>query len=316
MTPLAPGLDYVDLNFLGVAEIIATAVIQGPGGVALIDPGPSTSLENLRAALTRKGIAIKDVRQLLLTHIHLDHAGATGSLVKENPAIEVLVHERGAPHMVDPSKLMASATRLYGQQDMDRLWGPFLPVPADRVRPLAGGERIQVSGRELDVAYTPGHASHHVSYFDPSSRVAFVGDTAGIRRPPHPSEGHVGGGTYVMPPTPPPDIDLDAWRESEERILAWEPDTLFLTHFGPHNGARLHFQELMDHLAEWSRIARRLLADESLDDERRQQKFVDEALLQLKRVVGEQEAEKYSRAGRIDYSWQGLSRYWRKLLSK
>ncbi len=315
MTPLAPGLDYVDLNFLGVAEIIATAVIQGPGGVALIDPGPSTSLENLRAALTRKGIAIKDVRQLLLTHIHLDHAGATGSLVKENPAIEVLVHERGAPHMVDPSKLMASATRLYGQQDMDRLWGPFLPVPADRVRPLAGGERIQVSGRELDVAYTPGHASHHVSYFDPSSRVAFVGDTAGIRRPPHPSEGHVGGGTYVMPPTPPPDIDLDAWRESEDRILAWEPDTLFLTHFGPHNGARLHFQELMDHLAEWSRIARRLLADESLDDERRQQKFVDEALLQLKRVVGEQEAEKYSRAGRIDYSWQGLSRYWRKLLS-
>jgi glyoxylase-like metal-dependent hydrolase (beta-lactamase superfamily II) len=315
MTPLAPGLDYVDLNFLGVAEIIATAVIQGPGGVALIDPGPSTALENLRAALTRKGIAIKDVRQLLLTHIHLDHAGATGSLVKENPAIEVLVHERGAPHMVDPSKLMASATRLYGQQDMDRLWGPFLPVPADRVRPLAGGERIQVSGRELDVAYTPGHASHHVSYFDPSSRVAFVGDTAGIRRPPHPSEGHVGGGTYVMPPTPPPDIDLDAWRESEDRILAWEPDTLFLTHFGPHNGARLHFQELMDHLAEWSRIARRLLADESLDDERRQQKFVDEALLQLKRVVGEQEAEKYSRAGRIDYSWQGLSRYWRKLLS-
>ena len=313
MTPLAPGLGYIDLNFLGFTEIIATAVMQGPGGVALIDPGPSTSLENLRAALSRKGISIADVRQLLLTHIHLDHAGATGSLVKENPAIEVLVHERGAPHMVDPSKLMASATRLYGQHDMDRLWGPFLPVPGDRIRPLAGGERIQIAGRELEVAYTPGHASHHVSYFDPSSRIAFVGDTAGIRRNSHlPEKVQTRKGTYVMPPTPPPDIDLEAWRESEDRILAWEPDTLFLTHFGPHNGARLHFQELMDHLAEWSRIVRRLLADESIDDGMRQQKFVDEATLQLKREVGEQEAEKYSRAGRIDYSWQGLSRYWRK----
>jgi glyoxylase-like metal-dependent hydrolase (beta-lactamase superfamily II) len=313
MTPLAPGLGYIDLNFLGFAEIIATAVMQGPGGIALIDPGPSTSLENLRAGLSRKGISIADVRQLLLTHIHLDHAGATGSLVKENPAIEVLVHERGAPHMVDPSKLMASATRLYGQHDMDRLWGPFLPVPGNRIRPLAGGERIQIAGRELEVAYTPGHASHHVSYFDPSSRIAFVGDTAGIRRSSHlPEKVQTRKGTYVMPPTPPPDIDLEAWRESEDRILAWEPDTLFLTHFGPHNGARLHFQELMDHLAEWSRIVRRLLADESIDDQARQQKFVDEAMLQLKREVGEQEAEKYSRAGRIDYSWQGLSRYWRK----
>lgn len=309
MTPLAPGLDYVDLEFLGYSEIIATVVIQGPMGVALIDPGPSTTIENLRAALARRGIAITDVRQLLLTHIHLDHAGATGFLVKEHPSIEVVVHERGAPHMIDPSKLMASATRLYGQHDMDRLWGPFLPVPADRVRVLAGGERINAAGRELDVAYTPGHASHHVSYFDASSRIAFVGDTAGIRRPSH---SPAGGGTYVMPPTPPPDVDLDAWRISQSKILAWDPDTLFLTHFGPHHGARLHFQELMDHLASWSFTVRRLLADTALDDAQRQQRFVDGALLELRRAVGEQDAEKYSRAGRIDYSWQGLSRYWRK----
>src|SRR5687767_8727521 len=128
MTVLAQGLDYVDLNFLGRPEIIATAVFQGPAGVALLDPGPSTTLENLRETLRRKGIGFGDVRQLLLTHIHLDHAGATGTLLRENPAIEVFVHERGAPHMIDPAKLMSSATRLYGA-DMERLWGEVLPTP-------------------------------------------------------------------------------------------------------------------------------------------------------------------------------------------
>lgn len=305
MNRLTSGLDYVDLDFLGRPQIIATAIIQASPGVALIDPGPSTTIGNLRAALKKKGIAIGDVRQILLTHIHLDHAGSTGTLVKENPAIDVFVHERGAPHMIDPSKLLASAGRLYGA-DMERLWGEFLPVPAGRVKILKGGERITAGGRELDVAYTPGHASHHVSYFDPSSRVAFVGDTAGIRR---------GAGLCVMPPTPPPDIDLEAWRTSVDRILAWDPDTLFLTHFGPFQGARLHVRQLMDRLHAWSTIVHRLLADGSLDDPERERMFVDEAMLELKRVVGEQEAEMYSRAGRIDYSWQGLARYWRKRLS-
>ncbi|MEP6915282.1 MAG: MBL fold metallo-hydrolase, partial [Acidobacteriota bacterium] len=166
-----------------------------------------------------------------------------------------------------------------------------------------GEERITVGGRELDVAYTPGHASHHVSYFDPSSRIAFVGDTAGIRRR---------GLDYIMPATPPPDIDLDTWRASESRILAWDPDTLLLTHFGAFHGARLHFQELMERLEEWSRIVRRLLASPALEEEARQQRFVDEAFLELRRRVGDAAAEQYSRAGRLDYSWQGLSRYWRK----
>jgi len=305
MITLAAGLDYIDLNFLGVPEVIATAVLHGSAGVALIDPGPSTTVEGLKQSLRRKGISLDDVRQILLTHIHLDHAGATGSLVRENPKIDVFVHERGAPHMIEPSKLLASAGRLYGA-DMNRLWGDFLPVPADRVRILKGEERITAGGRELEVAYTPGHASHHVAYFDPSSRVAFVGDTAGIRRPDR---------DYIMPPTPPPDIDLDAWRVSEDRILSWDPDTLFLTHFGPFHGARIHFQEMTERLEAWSRIVRRLLADASLDDEQRVQAFMNEALLDLKRKVGELEAERYSRAGRLDYSWQGLSRYWKKKLA-
>lgn len=300
--PLAAGVDYIDLNFLGQPEIIATAVLQGRGGVALLDPGPSTTLASLRASLGRKGITVADVTQLLLTHIHLDHAGVVGTLVLENPAIEVFVHERGAGHMIDPAKLIASATRLYGSADMARLWGECLPVPPDSIRVLQGGETISIVGREMDVAYTPGHASHHVSYFDRSSRVAFVGDTAGIRRQ----------SPYVMPPTPPPDIDLELWRESEDRILAWDPDTLFLTHFGPFNGARLQFQQLRENIGSWNRIVRRLVADSSLNEDERQGRFVEEAVRELRRAVGEQEAEHYGRAGRLDYSWQGLSRYWRQ----
>ena len=302
MTSLAAGIDYVDLQFLGKPEIIATVVLHGAGGLALIDPGPSTTIDHLTDSLQRKGFRVGDITQLLLTHIHLDHAGAAGSLVKMNPAIEVFVHERGAPHMANPERLLASASRLYGE-DMGPFWGEFLAVPADRLRELSGGETIVAGGRELQVAYTPGHASHHVSFFDRSSRVAFVGDTAGIRR---------GSGAYVMPPTPPPDIDLDVWRVSEERILAWDPDTLFLTHFGPFHGARSHFRELRANMDRWSGIVRRLIADQSLDEPQRQGAFVEEALMELRRAVGDREAEQYGRAGRLDYSWQGLSRYWRK----
>jgi glyoxylase-like metal-dependent hydrolase (beta-lactamase superfamily II) len=302
MIRLASGIDYVDVNFLGYPHIIAAAVLQGPGGAALIDPGPTTSLPNLEAALGRGGLRLDDVRQILLTHIHLDHGGAVGTIVKAHPHIEVFVHERGAPHLADPAKLLSSASRLYGQ-DMDRLWGEFLAVPGDRLRVLQGGERLEVAGRTLEVAYTPGHASHHVSYFDPSSRIAFVGDTAGIRR---------GSGQYVMPASPPPDVDLERWRDSEARILEWDPDTLFLTHFGPFNGARLHFQELMDRLVQWSQIARRLVNDSTLSEDEREQRFVAEAVQDLRRVVGVAEAEQYSRAGSIAYSWQGLARYWRK----
>jgi len=302
MPVLAVGLDFVDLTFLGRAEIIATAILHGPAGVALIDPGPTTTLPTLTTALSRKGILFEDVRQILLTHIHLDHAGATGSILEKYPHIEVAVHERGAPHLVDPSKLLSSAGRIYGQ-DMDRLWGDVKPAPGERLKVLEGGETLTVAGREVKVAYTPGHASHHVSFLDVASRVAFVGDTAGIRR---------GAGTYVMPATPPPDIDIEAWHDSEKKILAWDPDTLFLTHFGPYQGVRQHMQGMFGNMAEWSRIVRRLLADASLTDEDRQKRFTEEALLDMKRRVGEGDATDYTTAGGLNYSWQGLARYWRK----
>ncbi len=225
-----------------------------------------------------------------------------GRFVRGNPQIEVFVHEKGAPHVIDPTKLLASASRLYGS-DMERLWGEVAPVPKAQVRVLSGGERVSAGGRELEVAYTPGHASHHVSYLDRAGRVAFVGDVAGIRR---------GRGSYILPPTPPPDVDLEAWRLSADLILAWDPDTLFLTHFGPFRGARPHFQELFERIDVWSGLVRRLLADSSIDEPERERRFVAECLADLRRTIGEEEAERYSRAGRLDYSYQGLARYWRK----
>jgi glyoxylase-like metal-dependent hydrolase (beta-lactamase superfamily II) len=301
MISLASGLSYIDLQFQNWSRVIATVVVHGAGGVTLIDPGPSTTLPVLERELQRAGIAMPDVTTLLLTHIHLDHAGATGSLVRANPRLRVYVHEKGAPHLVDPSKLLASATRLWGDE-MGRLWGEVRPVPAESIVTLAGGERITASARDLDVAYTPGHASHHVSYFSADSGIAFVGDTAGIRVMP---------GGFVLPPTPPPDIDLEAWRESLTRIESWGPGTLFLTHFGPSSPVAPHVRELADHLEVTRQLVAASLAQEGTD-ESREQWFIGEVRRLVRRRMNEADAEAYEVAGRFDLNWRGLARYLRK----
>jgi glyoxylase-like metal-dependent hydrolase (beta-lactamase superfamily II) len=301
MNTLATGISYIDVNFLGVPGIIATAVLHGPGGVALIDPGPTSTLPALRAALAQAGIGLTDVRSIVLTHIHLDHAGATGTIVHEHPDVRVYVHEKGAPHMIDPGKLLASATRLWGA-DMDRLWGEVRPVPTDVVVSLAGGERIDAAGRDLTVAYTPGHASHHVSFYNADSGVAFVGDTAGIC---------LGRGGFVLPPTPPPDIDPEAWRASLTLIEGWGADTLFITHFGAHAPAHAHLTEMADHLTLLANLVRASLARPG-DDESREAWFTDEVRRELRRRLPEDNARAYEVAGRFDLNWKGLARYWRK----
>jgi glyoxylase-like metal-dependent hydrolase (beta-lactamase superfamily II) len=301
MNTLASGLSYIDLLFRGVPRVIATGVLHGKGGVALIDPGPSSTLPVLRRELERAGIAMTDVTALLLTHIHLDHAGATGTLVRDNPRLRVFVHEKGAPHMVDPAKLLASATRLYGDA-MDRLWGEVRAVPSEAITVLTGAERITAAGREFEVAYTPGHASHHVSYFDRGAGVAFAGDTAGIRIVP---------GGYVLPPTPPPDIDLDAWAESLDRLERWGPETLFVTHFGPSAPAVAHLREFADHLDVAARLVKASLARDE-DDAAREAWFTTEIKRELRRHMPEADAQTYEVAGRFDLNWRGLARYWRK----
>jgi glyoxylase-like metal-dependent hydrolase (beta-lactamase superfamily II) len=301
MQTLAAGVSYFDLNFQNRARVIACAVLHGPGGVALIDPGPSSTLPTLHRHLSDAGISLADVTTILLTHIHLDHAGAAGTLVRENPQLRVYVHEIGAPHMADPSKLLASATRLYGDA-MDRLWGEVAPVPPAAMTTLHGGEQIDVAGRSLEVAYTPGHASHHVSYFSADSGVAFVGDTAGVR---------VVSNGFVLPPTPPPDIDLEAWRASLQTIGRWRADTLFVTHFGPHAPAAAHLTEMADHLDLVGGLVRTSL-DREGDDESREAWYADEIRRALRRRMPEAAAQAYEVAGRFDLNWKGLARYWRK----
>jgi glyoxylase-like metal-dependent hydrolase (beta-lactamase superfamily II) len=301
MITLASGLSYLDLNFYGVKGVIASVILHGPGGAAIIDPGPSSTLPALRAGLERAGIALADVRSILLTHIHLDHAGATGTLVRENPAIRVYVHEKGAPHMVDPSKLIASATRLW-EGEMNKLWGEMRPVPAANLEILKGGERLSAGGRDLDVAYTPGHASHHVSFFNADAGIAFVGDTAGVR---------LQAGRFIMPPTPPPDIDLDAWHDSVARISVWRPDTLFITHFGTYSPVAAHLTEMADRLVMTSGLVKTSLAREGSDEDR-EAWFTDAIRRELRRNMTESDAQAYEVAGRFDLSWRGLARYWRK----
>lgn len=304
LTRLAPGISFFDLQFQATPRIIATAVLAGPGGVALVDPGPTSTLPTLGRELGHAGISIGDLTALLLTHIHLDHAGATGTLVRENPKLRVYVHEKGAPHLINPGKLLASATRLYGDA-LDRLWGEVRPVPSDAIVALRGGEQVVEGGRTLEVAYTPGHASHHVSYFTADAGIAFVGDTAGIRVTPD---------GPVLPPTPPPDIDLELWRDSLTRIAAWRPETLFVTHFGPHTPYGPHITELIDRLEHAVNLVRTSLAREGTD-EAREAWFADELRRELRRRVGEEDARAFEIAGRFDLNWRGLARYLRKASS-
>jgi glyoxylase-like metal-dependent hydrolase (beta-lactamase superfamily II) len=298
---LATGVSYLDLQFLGRRHVIATAVIAGAREVALVDPGPASCLERLEHELHAQGIGLADVTHLLLTHIHLDHAGATGMLVARHPHIRVLVHERGEPHLVDPSKLLDSATRLYGN-DMDRLWGKVLPVPGSNITVLRGGEQVNVAGRDFEVAYTPGHASHHVSYFNASSGVAFVGDTAGVA---------IDNG-YVLAPTPPPDIDIELWTASARQIEAWQPQFLFLTHFGPAAlPPATQLQTLLDNLQTAGRLVLETLEEQGTDDERRR-RFAERIGRELRRTMTEEQVAAYGSAAPFDLLWLGLARYWRK----
>lgn len=289
--------DFVDLNFQGTPRTIAAAIVHDADGVTVIDPGPTSCLGALEDGLRQRGMDLADVRTLLLTHIHLDHAGATGSIVARVPNARVFVHEVGAPHIVDPARLLASATRLYGDR-MDSLWGAFLPVPSDRVNVLAGGERV---GRHLRVAYTPGHAKHHVSYLDEASGVAYVGDTGGV----------CVSRDYVIAPTPPPDIDLDLWQQSLDTIDAWHADVLFLTHFGPGGPAHERLHRMRTRLMETAEMAK-LSFEKAANDEGRMQWFVDELRRDARRSLPESDARAIETAAPFDQIWQGLARYWRK----
>jgi glyoxylase-like metal-dependent hydrolase (beta-lactamase superfamily II) len=269
----------IDVRHLGRERVICCWQV----GDVLIDPGPESSLDTLVEELGGEA-----PRAVLLTHIHLDHAGATGALVRRWPDVEVYVHERGAPHLADPARLLASAGRLY-REDMERLWGEVLPVPEGNIRPLAGGETVD----GFRVVYTPGHASHHVCYLHEDSGRAFVGDVAGVQ---------VVRDGPLVPPTPPPDIDLEAWNRSLSLVAEWKPQALGLTHFGGVDRPYEHLAAMRDALTHWGTLARELDPSEF------------EARVREEMVAGSpdaQTAETYLQACPPQLQHLGLDRYWR-----
>lgn len=291
--------DFIDLQFRGSPRVIATAILQGADGVTLIDPGPTSCLPVLESGLRDRGLTLRDVRTVLLTHIHLDHAGATGTIAERVPGVGVYVHARGAPHMIDPAKLLASARRLWGDR-MDAVWGAFQPVPAANVSVLQGGERLELAGRAIRVAYTPGHAKHHVSYLDEHAGMAYVGDTAGVRV-----------GDYLIAPTPPPDIDIEAWQQSLNTIDAWQPVSLFLTHFGPVSPGRAHLARFRTTVATAAETSREMIAAGGSDEEL-SRRFTERMRQDVRKALPEHEARVAELAAPFDQLWQGLARYWQK----
>jgi glyoxylase-like metal-dependent hydrolase (beta-lactamase superfamily II) len=269
----------IDVKHLGLDRVIGSWLVDG----ILIDPGPESSVETLLEELGEER-----PRALLLTHIHFDHAGASGALVERWPDLRVYVHERGARHMVDPERLVASARQIWGD-DFDRLWGRVIPVPEENLEVLTGGETVQ----GFDVEYTPGHAKHHVSYFHRDTGHAYVGDMAGIRIPPT---------TVVRAPTPPPDIDVEAWLDSVDRIEARNPTAVVITHFGRWDDVHGQLAAVREALRFQADLARG--ADE--------EQFVEELNRLAEERIDDETGRRLFDAGNPVDFYAGLRRYWDK----
>ena len=229
----------IDLHHQEHERTIGSYLLETDDGPALFDCGPATTVAALKAGLAERGVELTDVRHLLLSHIHLDHAGAAGALVREHPSLQVHVSEIGAPHLVEPERLERSARRLYGD-DFDRLWGELVQVPEANVHVV--GDRVL----GLDCFPTPGHASHHVSYLDRDGTL-YAGDAAGVRIQP---------GRFVLPPTPPPELDVELWQQTLGEIERRAPDRLALVHFGVAEDPQRHLAELRLELYDWADFVR------------------------------------------------------------
>jgi glyoxylase-like metal-dependent hydrolase (beta-lactamase superfamily II) len=273
-------LEPLDLLHFGHERVIGCYLLDTEDGPALFDCGPASCFSTLVDRLDERGLALADLRHLLLSHIHLDHAGAAGVLVREHPGLQVHVSEIGAPHLVDPSKLISSASRLYGDQ-LEPLWGEIVPVPEGNVHVV--GARVL----GLECFPTPGHASHHVCYLGGDGTL-YAGDAAGVRITPHP---------FVLPPTPPPDVNVEAWHATIDEIGQREPERLALIHFGAvEDGIDLHLAELERRLDEWTELVAGGVSENA---------FVDAVLGELDAGA----ADEYSQAMPLEQSYAGLRRY-------
>ncbi|PTA69605.1 MBL fold metallo-hydrolase [Deinococcus arcticus] len=288
----------LDLHFLQTPGVIGVFVLDTGDGLALIDTGPGSTLAQLQLGLEGLGARLADVRHLLLTHVHFDHVGAAGTVLAQVPAARAYVHERGAAHLARPARLLASAGQIYGDQ-MDRLWGPMQPAPPERLQALSGSEVLRLGRLEVRALATPGHASHHLAYHVGDD--LFTGDVGGIR---------LLAAQTPRAPTPPPDIDLDAWQTSLALLEGTDAAWLHLAHFGTYRNTPEHWAGLRRTLAaDAERVRTGLAAGDDL--ERVTANFTLALMEELR-------AEHPELPARFDFAcppWmsvQGLARYWQR----
>ncbi len=271
-----PSITTLDNLWTGRPHTIAAALLESDGHRSIVDPGPGSTLETFHQQLQSHGLSVAN-------------------------RLAVYVHKFGAPHMIDPSKLLASAQRLW-PHDLQRLFGEALPVPAENLRILDGGETLALGSRKLEVVYTPGHASHHVSYFDQAEGLAFVGDTTGVR---------IEGNSFAMPATPPPDIDLEIWDKSFAAILERKPARLFLTHYGYSDNPAEHILLFRERLHRWAALTAEILRTAG-NDSAAMDAFMSATYAEISKHLPANEADHYAFSAGLNLSFLGLARYLRK----
>jgi glyoxylase-like metal-dependent hydrolase (beta-lactamase superfamily II) len=290
----------IDLDFQSLPRAVAAYLVEGPGGHVLVETGPGSTQAALVRGLAVHGLQAAQLSAALVTHIHLDHAGAAGWLTQEG--VTVCVHPMGAPHLVEPERLLKSAGRIYGE-DMDRLWGAMIPASAERVRAVVDGERVEAGGLVFQAIETPGHAGHHHAWLIEGEETAFTGDVAGVRMP---------GEEMVAVPAPPPEIDLEAWHASLDRLSSLGLQKIYPTHFGGFEDVEAHLNRLRAELDACAGFIREAMVAGMARDalvpaylrwqaERAEGRGVEGAAVQA-----------YQAANPLEMSVDGLMRYWRK----
>jgi len=302
ITQISPGAWQISHPFLGENEIIGSYLLAGRDELAIIDPGPGSMVESLLTSIQAVGFDPQEVTHILATHVHLDHMGAAGTLIRQLPRAQVYAHSKGAPHLLDTAKVVASASRIFGER-MKLLWGEIESTPHERLSIIEGGDILNIAGRRLEVHYTPGHAVHHVIFFDAHSGELFAGDVAGVK---------LQDVDYVRPPTPPPDLDLEAWSDSINLVKSLRPDVLYIGHFGAIKNIPEHFDLLREKLNSWGDFVLGAMRD-GKDEAEITALLIEHTKPELLRAAHNPHAiERYEIATNYPMTVQGYMRYWRK----
>ncbi|MGL4608387.1 MAG: MBL fold metallo-hydrolase [Trueperaceae bacterium] len=291
-------IHLLDTKHMGFTATVGVFVVSSEDGFALVETGPGSTLHTIKQGIMSLGLDLANLKAILVTHIHLDHAGAAGQLSSETGA-SLYVHERGAPHLIDPSRLLSSAERIYGDK-MQMLWGTMLPTPQEKVISLKGGERLKIVSHDIDVIYTPGHASHHVSFLL-NGETMFTGDAAAIR---------FEGSPVIRPALPPPEIDLETWRNSVDKMLAAKPKRLLLTHYGEVRDAEDHLRQVVERNEQWASLVLEGMSNEE-DAKRLEQRLRESSLKELEGANPEV-IQRHRITSNDEMTVMGITRYWQK----